>query len=209
MAVQITPVIATLQQVYDYLNITGAQAAANLPNGTTVLSTWLTALLARTAQSIVAEINYDYTTAQVQWLRDYGNDLPYINTPWPVSTITAFTSWDPSQPATAAVNIGAGSLSVVTNDPFTLYRNDNGCFSSNLKYYIEITQAADQNFNGWPFEIQQIQIEMIQIIWNESANATGHLDKKQYEGLYARALEYLPLDPRWKAALRPWKRFAA
>lgn len=209
MAVQIIPVISVAQDVYDYCNISGAQAAATLPNGTTTLAAWVALLLGRTAQSIVAEINYDFTATQVQWLRGFGNALGYIETPWPVATITAFTSWDPTSPATAPINIGAGVLAVPANNPFTLYRNDSDIFSSSLRYYIEVTQAIDQQYNGWPAAIKEIQCEMIQLIYNESANLTGHLDKAEFEGLYSRSLSYKPLEERFKAALRPWKRFTA
>lgn len=205
MAVKITPIIATAQNVYDYCGISAGTAAANIASGIT-LASLITSLLARSAQMICSEINYDYTAGQVVWLRDFGNDQQYITTPWPIATITTFTSWDPGNPATAVVVIGAGALSVATNDPYTVFRNDGLCFSSQLKYYIEFTQAVNPDTNGWPSAIVEIQCEMVATIYKESQNDESMLSDYERESSIGRPIRYdKNVWERFKKALRPFK----
>lgn len=221
MATQTQPVICTAQQVYDYMQITAAQAAATLQNGVTVRSAYIANLMAWTATQIVEWIDYDYTQSQVQKPNVWGNDLGYLQFDYPIQTITSAVSWDPENPNTAVVDISAGT-GIFTTDPTKLVRTDNDDFSSYLQYFFELVQALDPLvFNGWPASAIQVQIEMIATIYRESGNTDNisgpftlynhNLGQKAKwsattPGIPFTKAEWDDLTARWKARLRSIKK---
>ncbi len=209
MPTQITPTIATKQQVYDYCGITAGLAALNVGSAAITWANWIQRELDVTAWQIVQYLDYDFTTAQVQMLRFVGEGQTYIDVNYPVSTITAFTSFDPTNPSGTVTNIGTAALALSdTNNPFRIYRIDKNDFQPGLDYYIALTQAADTRLAGWPMPIIQIQIEMIATIIKESDNGRGILNESEYEGLLGRPIKYKDVYNRFLQQLRPWRRIA-
>lgn len=209
MPVQIVPVIATSQMLYDYMGITGAQAAANLINGTTTLAVWIARLRDATATSIVQLLNYDFTTVQVQNWNGYGNDLSILEFDFPINAFTNFKSWDPLNPTTAVVDEGTGNLTVLSIDPTIIFRNDKKTFASWLYYYLSFTQIADPiNPSGWPLDIITVQCEMVALTMRQSNNGIASIGKAEFEGLAGRPLKYQDMMPFWKQRLNPYKKIA-
>lgn len=207
---QIAPQIASAQSVYDFMNISAAQAATNLPNGTTTVASYIATLLERTAVQLVAWIDHDYTTTQTQYINTMGNDLGYMRFDFPIASVSTFKSWSPLDPTATVVDEGTGNIAVVTIDPYTIIRTDKKMFDAQLEYYIVAVQALEPHvYGGWPRAILQIQCEMIALLMRESSNGAASIGKAEFETINGgRALKYLEMEPIWLNRLRPFRKIS-
>lgn len=206
MANKIQVVIATNNDVYDYIKSTGA---GSLQSGTT-LASYISKLMQRAGDLIVQFINYDYTINQVFHWRSKGNDTNKLRMDHPVGGITLFKSWNPYDVTATVVDIGAPALGIVSIDPFQLYRTDSKLFDSSLMYLIEYTQAqSDDTVDGWPQEIKQVQVEMVANWYKQSWNLQGSQDWKSEPDVdRGQRISLLNMQDEYKKRLQPYRRYA-
>jgi hypothetical protein len=221
MAAPVLPVICSAQQVYDYMQITAPEAAANLLNATTTRAAFIANLMLFTASQIVSWLGYDYTTNALQALRLQGNCSSSWRFGFPIGTIAVAKSWDPNNPTVSPIDLTT-ILDILSIDINTIYRTDGGIFQQNLWYIFEFQQASDPYiYNGWPQECIQVQLEMIATIYRESSNndnivgnfsglpeSTSGLAITEIHKYLSTEFKYEDLTSRWKDRLRGARKIA-